>query len=226
MNKRFVHLCVICFGVAAAQAIPFDNSTISQTISSLGYPNAATFGQTFTAPTANVLDDWTIYLQNAWGTPQSFKFYLMAWNGSEAAGPILYQSGLETVAVNQTTFPITAFTVAPDLALTAGKQYVIFINESGLNTPTIGFINQGGNSTSTSLGGNFVYLDNGDNFSLVTTEPWKRELNPDIPETAYKADFSSQVPDSGSSIVLMSLGIGVLAAMRRCLQRLDQSAGR
>lgn len=211
MNKSLLSLCVLCFGVAAAHAISYDNSSISSQIIYFGNPNTATYGQTFTAPSANVLNDWTFYLENQGGPAQNFEFFVMAWNGAEATGPVLYQSALQTVGASQNTFK--AYTVDPNLTLSAGQQYVMFINESGLNGAVNGQVAMGGNNNASPLGGSFEYLNNGDNFSQVTSTPWSTWS---VAETAYLADFSdSAVPDAGSSIFLLSCGLGALAAMRR-----------
>jgi hypothetical protein len=211
------------FFVTAARAVSYNNSTSSEDIIYFGNPNTATYGQTFTAPSANVLNDWTFYLKNDGSTAQNFEFFLMAWDGSKATGSILYQSGLKTVATSQNTY--TPFSVAPDVTLTSGQKYVMFINESGLNGGVDGQIGMGGNSNVSPLGGSFLFLNNGDTFGNVSTDPWDLYS---VPETAYTADFSdslpASVPDAANSMFLMSLALGGLAGMRRWFGRRSTAA--
>jgi hypothetical protein len=218
-NQMRSALCALSLGAAAAQGQVYNNSTINQDIIYFGSPNTATYGQTFTAPNS-VLDDWTFYLENntpdganGAGNAQNFEFFVMGWNGSMATGPVLYQSAEQNIPFNANAAGFTPFTVAPDVSLTPGNQYVMFINESALNVGVPGEVTQGGNSTSP-LGGSFVYLNNGDDFSQVTSGSWSPWTTPD---TAYNAVFSggNSVPDAGSSMLLMSLGLGGIAAMRR-----------
>jgi uncharacterized repeat protein (TIGR03803 family) len=175
-----------------------------------GNGNTSTYGQTFTVPfPGNVLVDWTFYLKNIGLTPQNFEFFLMAWNGSMATGPILYQSGLQTVTAIETNY--TAFTVHPNVALTSSNQYVMFISTSdpadglGLNGSVDGalalagqgpFFGHGGPATSP-LGGAFWFLDNGNTFSEVTSSNWT-DFEGTTGFTAYNADFSSQAQPPGT----------------------------
>jgi hypothetical protein len=106
----------------------------------------------------------------------------------------------------------------------------MFINESGLNLGSVGFVSLGGSGTffgggsgTSPLGGAFYFLDNGDTFSDVTSEAWQNFWG-DTGFTAYTAKFSTPatpggVPDAGSSIFLMSLGLGGITAMRRWFVR-------
>ena len=121
-------VAALSLGMVAVNAQVYNNSSISQNITYFGNPNTATYGQSFTAP-GGVLDSWTFYLGNEGGTAQNFEFFVMGWNGSEATGPVLYQSAPQTISGSQSSD--TAFTVDPDIALTAGGSYVMFINESG-----------------------------------------------------------------------------------------------
>jgi hypothetical protein len=144
-------LCALSLGAVAAYSAPvaFDNSAQAPgDWLAFGYSSAdidgdeitATYGETFIAPTlgvsnqVDVLNDWTFYLRQipkslgGYETGQNFEFFVMEWNGNEATGPILYQSGRLTVAANENTYK--AFTVKPNLDLVAGQEYVMFVNVS------------------------------------------------------------------------------------------------
>ena len=174
-----------------------------------GAETTATYGQTFIAPSESVLDDWTFYLQQisgGLGTAQNFEFFLMAWDPSSgmATGPVLYQSGLQTVTPGQTSY--TPFTVYPNVVLTPGNQYVMFINESGLNGDVEGSLELGGNgpfffgSETSPLGGQFVYQYSGDDFWQVTSMAWQTWTTDGY--AAYKADFSPLIVAPNTAPVL------------------------
>ena len=76
---------------------------------------------------------------------------------------------------------------------------------------TAGSVEQGGNGT-TPLGGSFVFLNNGDDFSQVTSTPWRTWS---VADTAYSATFSSGVPDGGLTLALLGASVSGLALLRR-----------
>jgi len=216
MNKTLLKLILMAIlgSAASAQIVNVNNSSTPSGSGYFGYSQSATYGQTFTAP-QDVLDDWTFYLANYdfplfhGSSAQNFEFFVMGWNGAEATGPVLYQSGLQTITASETSY--TAFTVNPNLPLTLGGSYVMLINESGLNVGINGYIEAGLNAN-TPLGGSFVYLNNGDNFSQVTSQTW---LDLGAHSMAYNADFSVAVPEP-ASIVLVGVGLlGVFTMIRR-----------
>jgi hypothetical protein len=231
MKKRaLATLSVVCLGAISAFGQIFSTPIQGDwypfgTQSYNGQSQSQTYGQSFTVPsTGNILDSWTFNLKTGGASPVNFQFDLMAWNGSMATGSVLYQSSEQTVPTTDTSY--TAFTVNPDLALTKGSQYVMFINESGLNTGSVGFVSLGGSGTffgggsgTSPLGGAFYFLDNGDTFSDVTSQSWQNFWGTSG-FTAYSATFSNPVvvggvPDAGSSMFLLSLALGGITAMRR-----------
>jgi hypothetical protein len=233
-NRAFTTLCALCLGAVAASGQIFSTPIQGDwypfgTENYNGQSQSQTYGQSFTVPaTGNILDSWTFDLKNGGASPVNFEFFLMAWNGSMATGSVLFQSSEMAVPTSDTSY--AAFTVDPDVALTKGSQYVMFINESGLNLTSVGFVSLGGSgpffsggSGASPLGGSFYFLDNGNTFSDVTSDAWLnfgwQEGSSDWGFTAYTAVFSNPattgVPDAGSSMFLMSLGLGGIAALRR-----------
>lgn len=135
-----------------------------ETIGSWGKPDTATYGQTFTAPVESRLDSFTFYLNNSVATP--FGAYVYAWNGSSITGSALYASGQLTTSGSGTLQPFTINTGG--ISLTPGSSYVAFFSTSGYQA-------LGGNQGRWGLvgsnpysGGDFVYYNNGDSFSLLT----------------------------------------------------------
>jgi hypothetical protein len=221
-------LCALSLGAAAAHGGPviFGNSAqISGDWLAFGYSNAyvdgdettATYGETFIAPTLGVsdevavLNDWTFYLKqiprNLGGreTAQSFEFFVMAWDGDKATGPILYESPRQTIAANDTTG--RAFTVKPNVGLIAGKEYVIFINvslQSNDNNARGSSLEMAGNGTGnvfypptapSPLSGQFVYQYTPGQFATpaqleawLTTHDWATWAVDEY--AAYNATFT------------------------------------
>lgn len=178
---------------AAAQTTidtkPLQNSTIF----AFGEPDTATYGQTFTVGSDNVLNSFSFNLTKGAGAPTtSFQFYVMGWDGTKATGPVLFQSGVTTIASGT---PMQAFTFnTGNLALTSGSQYVGFINASnqfdGSEDANVGM----GSVTGASVynGGAFVYLNNGNNFSRVTQDAWTTGFQGPGADAAFTAQFSSR----------------------------------
>src|SRR5450830_881997 len=77
------------------------------------------YGEIFTAPQA-VLDDYTLTVVS--NNPFPFVSQVYAWDGSQTAGSALYTSASKNTSSNS-----TAFTFAPDIALTAGDMYIAMV---------------------------------------------------------------------------------------------------
>jgi hypothetical protein len=136
----------------------------------------ATIGETFTTDsTHTTLNSLTFYVTDGarFGItlpPLSFQTYVMAWNGSQATGPVLYTSPVETASLAG----LRPFTVnTSNLQLDPNQQYVAFISTSGLPKGpfTMGAVGVTGRTASS--GGMLVSLANGNNFSAVTSQSWK-----------------------------------------------------
>lgn len=82
-------------GLAHAAPVTIDTTGAwnhNQVISTFGLPNSSTYGETFIAPSAESLDSFTFFLKQTTPAPIQFEAYVYAWNGTNATGPILYQS--------------------------------------------------------------------------------------------------------------------------------------
>ncbi len=138
----------------------------TNSISGFGEPNTGTFGQTFMVPLQTpVLTRFTLFISNVTDSV-SFQFCIMPWNGSEATGPILYQSA-ETNTTGASGWQ--SYTFRPRfLPLLPGSNYVAFITASG----PAGQAAVGSPAGYPYTNGNFVYNNNGTNFSLLTNTTW------------------------------------------------------
>ena len=147
-----------------------------------GETNTATYGQTFVAPTASRLLSFTLFLAPS-NDPGSvdFKFYVMAWDGAKATGAVLYASQATNTAGR---LGVQAYSFQPDsLSLVAGATYVAFL--SAQFDGIIGHAGAGANAGGYPAG-HFVYLDNGSDFSKVTTTAWSGMADLDL---AFVANF-------------------------------------
>jgi Immunoglobulin I-set domain/Immunoglobulin domain/Protein of unknown function (DUF642) len=173
----------------------------ANSIYDFGYPNTGTYGQTFIPPAQSpYLASFTVYIENASGSV-NFRFYVMAWNGSEATGPILYQSP-ETSTAGKAGFHAYYFNTGA-LALTPGATYVAF----GSITPDCTGQAYWGSPTSYPYSnGSFVFNNNGTDFSLLTQSPWSINPNSDL---AFAAVFGQPVGPNPPVITTQPVGQSV-----------------
>jgi hypothetical protein len=147
---------------------------------SFGFPITGAYGQTFTAPSqAAALTSFTVLIKNL-SASVNFQFYVMAWNGAEATGPVLYQSPVTTTGGRS---GFQTYTFNTDAPLTPGATYVAFASVTS-TTP-------GGSGWAIAnafpyRGGEFVYSYSGTNFSTLTDTPWL-SLGLDL---AFEATFA------------------------------------
>jgi hypothetical protein len=157
---------------------------------SFGQPSgvaADTYGQTFTVPAGyGILTDITFRLGYNFGQGITFTGYLMAWDGSEAKGSVLYQSPSATVDSNTSGIAVFDFPI-PDVSLTSGSTYVFFLlaGAGSGGAATAKFAVTGDNSSYT--GGNFVFTSSGGSFANLSTA-WQQ---PDTPGVFGDAVFTA-----------------------------------
>ena len=186
---------------ALSSAVTFFSTTIitttnvwngSDSITSFGEPNTATYGQTFVAPPQAILNRFTLYINNV-NASVDFKFYIMGWDGAMATGPVLYESAAASTAGQSGMQPFTFYT--GDLVLTPGATYVAFACAStlfdGVNSTAVM-----GRVIDAYAGGKFVYLNNGADFSLLTSSSWFELGSYDL---AFVAAFVG-IPGGGGGI--------------------------
>lgn len=176
-----------------------------------GVTDTATYGQTITTPTTDTeLNSFTFYLGPQYMGSGSIEYdaYVYAWDAttSMAAGSALYQSSLSTFTANGSFDPVT-FT--PDINLTAGDPYVLFFSTSGLQSGRLdSTIYWSYNPKDPYTGGNFVFLNNGDDQSQWTSTAWSVAHSADL---AFTADFASPVPEPRLPVLLFGMGFCLVA---------------
>ncbi len=173
-----------------------------------GYPNTATYGELFTAPSGiNNLSSFSFYMGDTLSSGNIITgAYIATWNGS-MAGSLLYSSpqinydnlGNEQITVN-----------GANVGVTSGQQYVMFLSISQYYGQSSGtsYVSQGG--TNQYLNG-FVYNNNSGDFNSLFTTAWSGPLSPDW---AVNLDFTPEP----SSLLLLGTGIlGGIGVLRRKL---------
>jgi len=177
----------------------------------------ATYGQTITAPAVdNVLDSWSVRVDDFVGTAD-FAGYVMAWDGSKATGPVLWQSTQRTTTDNGGSggYEVFLFNTG-GLGLTSGTSYVLFISASNYfnGTADTALIAAG---SIPYAGGEAFWNHNGSDFSLLSATNWAPFSVPGFDvDMAFEASFSSGgtvVPLPGA-ILLAGLGIAIAAPLR------------
>ena len=185
---------------------------------SWGRPNSSAYGQTFTAPTTELLTSFSFWLSNGPSNypianpgDLTFKTYVMAWDGTKATGPALYTSS-DHSANASTSFQRYDFATG-GVPLVGGQQYVAFLFADFPGANATNDLGYAGNAYSA---GDFFYLNAGSNFSAVTTSAWT-DYGGDL---AFAAAFAPSVTTpEPSTTALVAAGVAGLAGVVRRRRR-------
>lgn len=208
-SRTSLSALTLALAASGAGAAVIDTTGIfTGNIFPFGYPNTATYGQTFTVSGPDtVLNGFSLYLDGNY--TQDVRGYVGNWDGSKV-GNILYTSA--TVSVSGAGLHELAFSTG-GLALTQGSSYVAFLSVSEL-------LGQSGAAFdmpfgTNSIEGQFVYINNGTDFAQLTSTPWSLSYVGDD-DVWFKADFggAQSVPEP-SSLALAGFGIAALLSRRK-----------
>lgn len=203
---------------ASAKAATVIDTTLSwdgvQGTGDFGESSIATFGQSFFVETDTRLDYFTFSIDD-FVNPDNvdFEVYVMEWDGVKATGPTLFKTEPMLTTNNGGLDGYESFTInTGGLSLASGSQYVAFLTSSNLFDGEIGTSLLA--SVDDAYGrGTLVLMDNGVDFSMLTTENWARFENLDL---AFTMGFNTSPVPVPAAVWLFSSGlIGLLGIARR-----------
>lgn len=221
--------CAATLALAPAQAVAGIIDTESgwdhgYAVSSFGEPWAATFGQTFTVTGPDtVLNSFSFWLNDFAHNPDApdateFAAYVMVWNRSaqHATGPILYHSSMRSTTNNFGLDGWEEFSFSTgDLSLTAGEHYVAFLSASNFFDGVNGQAAMGLLPDDAYGGGQFAYIFNGTDFSMLSSRSWSTWASGQ--DLAFRMTFSApaNVPEPSSLVLLLTGGLFSMVRDRR-----------
>lgn len=177
-----------------------------------GDPNTATYGQTFTVAGADsFLDSFSLYLRTRFSGAGTLDLrgYIASWDGSKASA-ILFESATQTM---NAAGALQEFAFDPNLNLISGDTYVAFLSISNLPDQTTNTFQMplGGES----IPGSMVFINNGQNFGLLTTIDWIPLGTTDVWfQATLLANGPSAVPEP-ITLSLLGAGLAGIGAIRR-----------
>ncbi|MCB5185453.1 FxDxF family PEP-CTERM protein [Methylobacillus gramineus] len=181
----------------------------SSGVQPFGEGNTATYGQTITTGEQGLyLDSFTFYL-----SPLNIPFTaeVGTWNG-DRIGEIVYQSASILLSATGSFNPVT---VNPGINLVPDAQYVLYFTTSGIQSGTTetnrwGYLDDGASYA----GGEFVFINNGNDRSQLTQDAWTTNWNGDL---VFSVNVVAVPEPSTYGLLLIGLGLVGYTSRRKQL---------
>jgi hypothetical protein len=172
----------------------------------LGNPAfSPTFGQTFTAPSDNVLTNFTVYTRATFGASLHARAYVYAWDGNSITGPALFTGGPLTLTNPSGSSSFTEVPTATNVVLNAGSQYVFMMTILG--EPASSGSAVFGLTSSDPYGGGGHWQSNSTTIDDLGVTNWNSFGGLDL---AFKADFQAEAVPEPSTWVMLLGGLSFL----------------
>jgi hypothetical protein len=170
-------VCLLFFSTTPYATTVIDTTPFwdgSTSLGAVGEPNTATWGQTFTVSGPDTqLDSFAFFLNDTLSPDfVDFQAYVMAWDGLKATGPILFESSAMSTTNNGGVDGFEQISIDTGrLNLLPGK-YVAFFSASNQFDGSDGTAEWADIPSNVYPDGERVYHNNGDDFSLLTSQTW------------------------------------------------------
>lgn len=202
-------LLLICATSATAASI--DTTTLANSsVNPFGNPNTATYGQTINlGSNAGLLNSFSFFLGPL---DQSFKAYVYEWDGAKATGSALFESGVINIGSSFSGFNEVLVNTG-EVSLNANTDYALFFSTSGLQDVSATNSWQFSSDDIYSMG-SFIFINNGNDFNLITSQFWDNFVSGDLAFKANIADVNA-VPVPAAAWLFGSALIGFAGFKRK-----------